>query len=165
MLPRVLRPLDRFPVEHFLNNDVLHRRFGRRTMPLLLARRKPYDVARPNLFDRAAIALHQAVTEQHDQGLPERVRVPCATRTRLERHRGAGSARRWSRVEDERVTAEIRARFESASAMPGRGSKYSVRFVDYVGSGHATCSRSRFNAFTDGSTRDRESSARPLRRQ
>ena len=64
---------------------------GRRAVPVLLARREPDDVARPDLLDRPALALHAAAAGQHDQRLTERVRVPRRARAGLE---GDGAHRR-----------------------------------------------------------------------
>ena len=55
-------PVDRFAIQLFLNGGVRHRRGGRRTMPVLFAWRKPYDIARTNLFDRSAPSLRATGT-------------------------------------------------------------------------------------------------------
>ena len=58
LIANLLHPVHNFPVEPFLNRDVCHR--GRRTgtMPVLLTRREPNHVARPDLLDRTAFALN-----------------------------------------------------------------------------------------------------------
>ena len=46
--------------------------------------REPDHVAGPDLLDRAALALRPAAAGGDDQRLPERMRVPCGARARLE---------------------------------------------------------------------------------
>src|SRR6266542_2325113 len=53
----LFHPVHRLAVELFLNGDVRHGRGRRGAVPVLLTRREPYHVARPNLLDRAAPAL------------------------------------------------------------------------------------------------------------
>src|SRR5436309_4475299 len=81
----VLHPLDHLAVELLLDGDVGHGRGRRRSVPVLLARREPDDVARPDLLDRAAPALHPAAPGRHDERLAERVSVPRRPCARLER--------------------------------------------------------------------------------
>jgi hypothetical protein len=50
----LFHPVDGFSVELLLNGDVAHGRRRRCAVPVLLARRKPDDVARPDFFDRSA---------------------------------------------------------------------------------------------------------------
>ncbi len=76
-----------------------HRRGWRSTVPMLLARREPDHVARPNFLDRAAPALHPAAASRHDQGLAQRVGVPCCPSAGLERDTGARRACRIVRLE------------------------------------------------------------------
>jgi hypothetical protein len=47
---------------------------------MLLARQDGDDVPRPDLFDRAALALNAADPCGYDQGLTERVRMPAGPR-------------------------------------------------------------------------------------
>jgi hypothetical protein len=68
-------------------------------VPVLFARGEPHDIAQSNLFDWPAPTLRPAHTGGDDQGLAERVRVPCRARARLERDARAGHARRSGRVE------------------------------------------------------------------
>ena len=89
----LFHPVDGLAVELFLNGDVRHGRGRRGTVPMLLARREPDHVTRPNFLDRASPALYQAATRRHDQGLAQRVGVPCGTGARLERDTGADRAR------------------------------------------------------------------------
>src|ERR1700757_633460 len=46
-----LHPLDGFAVERFLNSDMRHRSRRRGPVPMLLVRRKPDDIARPDFLD------------------------------------------------------------------------------------------------------------------
>ena len=61
----------------------------RRTVPVFLSRRAPDDIARSHLHDGSAGALHEAATAGDDEHLPERMGVPRASRTRLERDDGS----------------------------------------------------------------------------
>ncbi len=65
---------------------------------VLLSRRAPDDVARPNLLHWTAPAQHQAATIYHDQVLPQRMRVPRGPGAWLERDAGAERARRTGRL-------------------------------------------------------------------
>src|SRR5262249_24319824 len=82
-------PVHRLAVELFLDGDVRHGRGRRGAVPVLLARREPDHVARPDLLDRAAPALGQAAAGRHDQGLAQRVGVPRRPGAGLERDAGA----------------------------------------------------------------------------
>ena len=55
---------------------------------MLLSRRYPDHVPRPNFLDRLAPTLCPAATGRYDQGLTERVRMPCSPRARLESYAG-----------------------------------------------------------------------------
>src|SRR5262249_58018303 len=72
----VLEPFDRLAVERLLDGDVGHGGVRRGAVPVLLAGRKPDDVARPDLLDRAALALRPAQPEGAHQGLTEPVDLP-----------------------------------------------------------------------------------------
>src|SRR2546422_11411744 len=73
-----LHPVDNLAVQLFLDGDMGHGRARRRPMPMLLARRAPYDVARSDHADRPAPALDQPAARRDDQGLTQRMRVPIA---------------------------------------------------------------------------------------
>jgi hypothetical protein len=75
----LFHPVDRFAVKLFLNGDMGHRRGWSGAVPMLLTRRNPDDVTRPNFLDQAFPALCPATTSQNDQGLAERVGVPCGS--------------------------------------------------------------------------------------
>src|SRR5689334_8173077 len=95
----LFHPVDGLAVELFLDGDVRHRRGGRCTVPMLLARREPDHVAGTDLLGRTAVALYPAATRRDDQGLAQRVGVPRGAGARLERDAGPGDARRVGRLE------------------------------------------------------------------
>jgi hypothetical protein len=47
-----------FTVQRFCHGDMAHAVVGYRSMPMLFSSRKPYGVARPDLFNRSAFPLH-----------------------------------------------------------------------------------------------------------
>ena len=53
----VFQPIDNLAVKRFGDRDVRHCRGRSCTMPVLLARREPDNVARPDLLNRPALAL------------------------------------------------------------------------------------------------------------
>src|SRR5439155_26279152 len=71
----------------------------RRAMPMLLAGRKPHDIARPDFFDGCTPALREPKAGRDDQRLAERMRMPCGTRTRLEGDARASNSRRLRGIE------------------------------------------------------------------
>src|ERR1700731_2112182 len=73
-------------------------------MPMPLVRRKPDYVSGPNFFDRASPTLSTSTAGRHDQGLPQRMRVPRCSSTRLERDAGAANTCRFGSLE-QRVNA------------------------------------------------------------
>jgi len=97
---RWLGPIvDDLAAERFLNGDVRHRGRWRSAVPMLLVRRKPDHVARPDFFDRTTLALRPAEPGGDDQRLTERMRMPGGASTRLERDACATNARRFRRFE------------------------------------------------------------------
>ena len=88
----LFHPFNDFAVELFLNGDVRHGSGRRRAMPVLLARREPDHVSRPDFLDRAALALRPSAARRHDQRLPQRMRVPCGASARLKGDARAGGA-------------------------------------------------------------------------
>ena len=66
---------------------------------MLLARRKPDDIARPDFLDRACPALDAAEAGGDDQCLSERVGMPGGACARLESNAGAAGARGVGRLE------------------------------------------------------------------
>ena len=105
----MLHPVDYLAVLLLLNGDVRHASCRRRAMPVLLVRREPDHVTRTDLLDRAAFALNPAAAGRDDQGLTERMRVPCRARARLECDEGAPDAGGYNGL--------IRAYKVSASAL------------------------------------------------
>src|SRR5439155_16834029 len=96
LVGNLLHPLDGLPVKLFLNGDVRHGRGWRGPVPVLLTRRNPDHVARPNLLDRPTPVLGAPAAGRHDQGLPQGMRVPRGARAGLERDAGADRAcRGW----------------------------------------------------------------------
>ena len=57
-------------------------------MPVFLARRKPNDIAGPDLLDRSAFALGPPAASRDDEGLTERMRMPSSPRPGLEGYAG-----------------------------------------------------------------------------
>src|SRR2546425_116392 len=94
-----LHPVDHLSIEFLLDRDMGHGGGGRCAMPMLLARRAPNYVARPDLPDRAAPALHKTAAARHDERLTQRMRVPIAPRAWLQRYVGAARACRSGRLE------------------------------------------------------------------
>src|SRR3954470_2608234 len=87
LITDLLHPVHGLAVELFLNGDVRHRRGRGRAMPVLLVRWEPHHVSRPDLLDRAAVALGKAEAGCDDQRLPERMGVPRRARAGFERDR------------------------------------------------------------------------------
>src|SRR5436190_9456996 len=100
----MFQPIDGLAIKFFVDGDVGHGRGWRRTMPVLLAWGNPDDIPGPNLLDGAAPPLRATSAGSHDQGLTERVRVPCRAGARFERDAPASRARGQGRVE-QRVDA------------------------------------------------------------
>src|ERR1035438_5747490 len=76
-----------------------HRRGWRRPVPVLFRGRNPDHITRPDFLDRSAQTLYPAATGGHDQGLAQRVGVPCGTGAGLEGDAGTENTRRSGRVE------------------------------------------------------------------
>src|SRR5271165_4922546 len=80
----LFHPIDSLTVEPFLDRDMGHCRCRRGAVPVLLTRRNPDHIPRPDLFDRAAFALRPAAARGHNKSLTERMRMPSRPCTRLE---------------------------------------------------------------------------------
>ena len=65
----VLKPVDDFAVEFFLDGDVGHGGGGGGAMPVLFVGGETDDVTGANFFDGAAVALCAAATCGHDERL------------------------------------------------------------------------------------------------
>ena len=96
----VLEPGHMIAVERLLHGDVNHGARGRRTMPVLLARRNPDIVARADFADWAAPGLHAAKAGDDVQRLSERMGVPGGARAGFERDPRGPDARRRRRFDD-----------------------------------------------------------------
>src|SRR6266566_3705926 len=84
----LFHPVGGLAVETFLNGDVRHGRGCRGAVPMFLPRREPDHVTRPHFLDRPPPALDPAAACRHDQGLAQRVAVPCGASAGLERDTG-----------------------------------------------------------------------------
>src|SRR2546430_17462027 len=73
----LFHPVDGLAVELFLNGDVRHGRGCRGAVPMFLTRREPDHVPWPNFLDWTTPALYPAAARRHEQGLAQRVAVPC----------------------------------------------------------------------------------------
>src|SRR5213076_1724103 len=97
-----LQPIDSFAVELFLDGDVRHGGGWRCAMPMLLTRGKPNHIIRMNLLDRTVLALYPTATGCDDQGLTERMDMPCGAGARFECDAGTTNTC-WIRRLEERV--------------------------------------------------------------
>src|ERR1039458_327183 len=98
LVAHLLHPINGFAVQLFLNGNMGHCRRWRCSVPMLLSRCKPDDIAGPDLLDWAAPAL-RATTARHDnQSLTERVRMPCGASAGLEGNTGANNTRGVTRL-------------------------------------------------------------------
>ena len=84
LVANLFHPVYDLALPLLLNGDVGHGRGQRRSMPVLLTWRKRHDIPRPDVLDGAAPTLHSSDACCDDQGLPERVGVPCRARARRE---------------------------------------------------------------------------------
>jgi len=85
----LLHPLHHLPIQLLLDGDVRHGHKGGCAVPMLFFSSEPHDVARANFFNRASILLNPSQSRSYDQGLPERMRVPCRSCSRLKGHHGS----------------------------------------------------------------------------
>jgi hypothetical protein len=69
LLAYMFQPLNCFAVELFLNSDVRHGRRRRGSVPMLLSRREPHDIARVDFFDGSAPALRATAAGGYDKRL------------------------------------------------------------------------------------------------
>jgi hypothetical protein len=81
----LLHPLHGYAIELFLYRNVRHCCVWRSTVPVLHSLWNPDNIPLSNLLNRASPLLNPARPIRHNQDLTERVRVPSAPRTRLER--------------------------------------------------------------------------------
>src|SRR5579859_981329 len=85
----LFHPVDNLSVELFLNGDMCHGCDRCGAVPMLLAGREPDYITRPDLLDGSAFPLSPARACRNDECLPERMRMPCSPRARLEGYAGA----------------------------------------------------------------------------
>jgi hypothetical protein len=85
----LFHPLHVLPVNLLLNGDMRHPIGGGRAMPVFHARRYPDDITRLELLLFTTLLLHPAGAGSHDQGLAERMGMPCRAGTGLKRDVGA----------------------------------------------------------------------------
>src|SRR2546428_11977389 len=78
----MLHPDDKLPITPFLNSDVRHTGGRRSPMPMLLARRRQHYISGTDLFDVSAFVLNPALAGSDDEGLTERMSMPCSPRSR-----------------------------------------------------------------------------------
>src|SRR6266436_3733810 len=91
----LFHPIDGLPVDLLLNGDMRHSRGWGSTVPMLLARWEPDDIAGVNLLNRTTLTLDPTAAGCHDQGLPQRMCMPRGACAGLERDARAGCAS-WS---------------------------------------------------------------------
>src|SRR5438309_8047661 len=107
----MLHPDDKLPITPFLNRDMRHSRGRSSPMPMLLARRGQHHISRTNLLDMPAFVLNPALAGSDDEGLTERMLMPCSPCSRLEGNAGSLNKRRIRclRSEERRVGKECRS--------------------------------------------------------
>ena len=88
----LFHPVNGLAGELFLDSDVRHCRAWCGAVPVFLTWRSPDHVARLNFLDRIAPALYPSAASRHDQGLAQRVGVPCRTGAGLECDTAPGRA-------------------------------------------------------------------------
>ena len=87
-------------VEVLLQRDVHHIGFRSGAVPVLFLGRDPHRVAGADFPDRTAPQLHPSDPGYDVQRLPERMRMPCRARARLEPHPGAADTRGRRRLDN-----------------------------------------------------------------
>ena len=92
LVGHVLHPVDDLAVEMLLDGDVRHGCRRGRAVPMLFARLEPDHITWPDLLDGSALALHPAEARDDDQGLAERMRMPCGASTGFKRDAACGCA-------------------------------------------------------------------------
>src|SRR5437667_2016011 len=108
----LLHPRDRTAVQRLLNGDMRHRGRRRSAVPVLLAGRKPDDIAGPDFLDGSTPTLRRAQAGGDDQYLAEWMRVPRGAGAGLERDARAtntcGLRRLEQRVHTDRAGEIVR---------------------------------------------------------
>src|SRR5437879_4124749 len=85
----LFHPVDGLPVDLFLNGDVRHSRGWSSTVPMLLARWEPDDIAGVDLLNRTTLTLDPTAAGCDNEDLTQRMGVPRVASTRLERNASA----------------------------------------------------------------------------
>src|SRR6266540_2886227 len=80
----MFHPIGGLAVLLFHNGNMCHRCGGRSSMPMLLTGWTPNYIPGVNLFDLITPVLYFSRTNSHNQGLTQRMAVPCSSGTRLE---------------------------------------------------------------------------------
>jgi len=80
----LFHPVDHLAIELFLNGNVRHGSGWRGTVPMFFPGREPDDIARMDLLDGTALALHSPATACDNQGLSKGMGMPCGACTGLE---------------------------------------------------------------------------------
>src|SRR6266478_1553939 len=107
---------------------------------MLLTRRAPDHIARPNFLFRATLALHPPTSGCDDQGLPERMRVPCCPSAGLERDTDGEHACRSCRL-GQRVNSYSAGKVLSRSfAGRLRTTLFDIHFLNSLSDGVRTLS-------------------------
>ena len=99
LITNLLHPFNGFAIELFLDGEVGHGGGCRSAVPVFFAGWKPDDVAGPDVLDGAAPALGESSTGGDDEGLAERMSVPCGAGAGLEGDAGTDGARGCGRRE------------------------------------------------------------------
>src|SRR5579859_4307550 len=89
LVTHVFHPVHHLAVFLFLDGDVRHGRRRGSAVPVLLTWREPDHVAGPYFLDSTAPALRAPAARSNNQGLAQRMRVPCSPRARLKSYAGA----------------------------------------------------------------------------
>jgi len=92
----LLHPGNNFAIELLLNGDVRHGRGYCGPVAVLFSGREPDHIPRSGFLDLPAPALCPTAAGSNNDSLPERMRMPCGPRTRLESYAGTLNPR-WSR--------------------------------------------------------------------
>src|SRR3989442_10635185 len=77
LIAHLLHPFDVPAVERLLDGEMRHAVRCGGAMPVLHARGRPDDIAGLDLLLRPTFLLHPARAGGHDQGLAERMAMPC----------------------------------------------------------------------------------------
>ncbi len=88
----LFHPVGCLAVEVFLNGHMRQIRGWRGTVPMFLPRCEPDHITWSNVFDGTTPALDPTTASRHDQGLAQRMAVPCGPSAGLEGGTGTAHA-------------------------------------------------------------------------